>query len=202
MMRTVLKTAPTAEPVTLTEAKLHLRLAVDSEEAETYTRENALLTRLITLARKRVEFLTARALMTQTWYGYLDEFPAEDYILVPKPPLQSATVKYKIKIGTESTFTYFDTDVKSHWGRLVLKPDYSWPTDALYPTNPITVEFVCGYAAAASVPECAKQAMLIMVSDMYESRGAPGPGGTSEIVSRAMDALLDEISVRRFGSCI
>lgn len=78
-MRLKLITTPAAEPITLDEAKNHLK--VDSAD------DNALISTLIKTARQLTERETKRALITQTWKLYLDESPAEIYI--PKPPLQS-----------------------------------------------------------------------------------------------------------------
>ena len=58
-MPSVLVTAPTEEPVSLAEAKLHLR--VD------YTNDDVLIGALITAARQHAENDTRRALVTQTW---------------------------------------------------------------------------------------------------------------------------------------
>jgi len=63
-----LVTPPAVEPVTLDEAKAHLRL--DSNEDDTY------VSALIAAARERVELFLRRALITQTFEFTLDGFPA------------------------------------------------------------------------------------------------------------------------------
>jgi len=78
-LRLKLKTAPSAEPITLDDAKSHLK--VDSAD------DNVLITAQITTARQFGERETKRAFITQTWKMYLDSAPAE--IEIPKPPLQS-----------------------------------------------------------------------------------------------------------------
>ena len=47
---------------------------------------------------------------------------------------------------------------------------YTWPNESLYPSNPIEIEFVCGYGLAADVPEDIKDAMLLMTGEAYENR--------------------------------
>ena len=74
-----LHVAPTVEPITLAEAKLHLK--IDSAE------DNALIIALITTARDLAEKETMRAFISQTWHMYRDDSPAE--FDIPKPPLQS-----------------------------------------------------------------------------------------------------------------
>jgi len=78
-MRLKLITAPDIEPVTLDEAKNHLK--IDSSE------DNSLISALIVTARQLAEKETNRAFITQTWEMYLDEVGNE--IEIPKPPLQS-----------------------------------------------------------------------------------------------------------------
>ncbi len=78
-MRLNLKTAPSVEPITLTEGKLHLK--VDGND------DNTLITALIKTVRRLAEAETKRAFITQTWQMYLDSAPAE--IRIPKAPLQS-----------------------------------------------------------------------------------------------------------------
>ena len=58
-MTVVLTTAPAVEPISLAEAKAHLRLDASDEDA--------LLTALITAARMFVERTLGVALITQSW---------------------------------------------------------------------------------------------------------------------------------------
>lgn len=104
-MKLKLKTAPTVEPVTLEEAKLHLR--VDSGD------DNTLITALILTARQLAERETKRAFVTQTWQMYLDQ--ASAVIEIPKPPLQSVE-SIKTISTVEST-----VDAESLQGQAVLK---------------------------------------------------------------------------------
>lgn len=94
-----LKTAPAVEPISLDEAKLHLK--VDSAD------DNALITALIKTARQLAEKETKRAFITQTLQMLLDSAPA--LIEIPRPPLQSVV---SIKAIT-ATQTYVDQDSAS-----------------------------------------------------------------------------------------
>ena len=58
-MRASLTVPPAGEPLTLAEAKLHLRVDLNDDDA--------LITALISAAREQVEFLTGQRLITQTW---------------------------------------------------------------------------------------------------------------------------------------
>jgi uncharacterized phiE125 gp8 family phage protein len=130
----------------------------------------------ITAAREHVESITRRALLTQTWDYYLDAFPSKNFIKLPFGNLQSVTsIVYKDSDGTETTLTA-DTDylVETNGegcGRIVLPYGCSWPSATLYPSNPITIRFVCGWTAAASIPKRIKQACLMIVANLYANRG-------------------------------
>ena len=142
------------------------------------TTEDDLLTDLIQAAREHVEDITRRALLTQTWYYYLDEWPDGDFIKLPFGNLQSAglSVKYKDSDGTETTLTlttdYLIETNGEGIGRIVLPYGESWPSDILYPSNPITVEFACGWTAAASIPSKIKSACLLILADLWSNREA------------------------------
>jgi uncharacterized phiE125 gp8 family phage protein len=88
-METTLKTAPVKEPVSIDDAKKHLRVDDD------YTDDDSLLVSIVVDARDWVEQYLWRKLITQTWYAYLEEWPAGGYIELPFGKLQSVTaVKY------------------------------------------------------------------------------------------------------------
>ena len=65
-MGTLKITDASVQPVTLAEAKLHLRVDVADDDA--------LITALITAARQRAEFITHRTLITTTWELSQDAF--------------------------------------------------------------------------------------------------------------------------------
>jgi len=147
LFRPVCYTAPTAEPISLTEAKLHLRLAVDAVGAAAYTAEDSELTGRIAAVREAAETETWRKLVLQVWDLYLDEWPDEEIIL-PYPPLMSVEfVKYTDTAGVVTTLatTEYIVDRASEPGRIVLGYDKSWPDVELYPVNPIQIRFKCGY---------------------------------------------------------
>jgi hypothetical protein len=70
------------------------------------TYEDDLLNSIITAAREHVEDITRRALLTQTWDYYLDEWPRENFIKLPYGNLQTvSSVKWKDTDGDETTLT-------------------------------------------------------------------------------------------------
>jgi len=179
-------TPPASEPITLAEAKPHLRVDI--------TDDDTLITNLIIAARQYCEKFQNRAYITQTWELWLDVWPEKDYITIPLPPLQSVVhVKY---YGTDDTEYTMDTadyfvDTKSEPGRVALAYGKSWPTTTLRPANGVAVQFTAGYGDAASaVPETVKQAMYLLIGHWYENREATLAGTVSREVEFAVHSLL------------
>ena len=166
-METTLKVAPVAEPISLDEAKRHLRIDIDETDHDDYLQD------LITVAREQVETITWRKLVTQTWYAYLQNWPRGEYIELPFGNLQSVTaIKYTDDDGDESTWDNTEYIVGTDYqkGRVTLADGYTWPNETLYPSNPIEIEFLCGYGLAVSVPSRLKHAMKMIMSELFENR--------------------------------
>lgn len=164
-MGLVLLTGPAEEPATVAEAKAHLR--VDTAEDDT------LIGYLITAAREHVESHCRRALVTQTWDLFLDDYPAGDEIALPWPRLRSVeSIQYHKEDGTSATFSSsnYAVDTASEPGRVALASGASWPTAELRPVNGFQVRFQAGYGAAGTVPRAIKQAILLIVGALYENR--------------------------------
>lgn len=163
----VLQSAPASEPVTLQEAKDHCRVEVSTDDT--------FITNLIVTARGMVEAFTRRALITQTWDFWLDFFPCDDRIKLPRPPLSSVSfVKYYDTDAVLQTMSSSDyqVDDKKIRGAVVLKYNAQWPTTEYGRINAVNVRAICGYGNAAAVPQQLKQAILVTVDDLYNNRGS------------------------------
>jgi len=178
-------TQPASEPVTLAEAKLHLR--VDTND------EDTLISAFITAAREVCEHRTGRSLMTQTREVVLDDFPEYDSIELQFPPVQSITsVKYISQLGVEVTLnaTQYaldnESDFTGHW--VTPASGVSFPlTDDV--ANAVRVRYVAGYADAASVPSGIKSWILLAVGHLYERCNTGGE--VNDIPSAFFSSLLD-----------
>jgi len=170
-MNPSLKTAPLIEPMTLQEAKDHLKVDLGDDDS--------FIIPLIVVARREAEEFMERALVTQTWEYFLDAFPGKDTtaILLPRPPLQTLTsIKYIDTDGILQTWsnTLYKVDDKREPARIVPAFNESYP-DTRVEINAVTIEFIAGYGLnAQDLPEDLVHAMKLIISDRYENRGGPG----------------------------
>lgn len=174
---------PTTEPVSLDEAKDHLRV--------THTDEDQLIDGLIKLAREDVESFVGRALVTQTWQWILDGWPV--VLCVPRPPLQSVTsITYLDENGDSQTWasSKYQVDTSSHPGRIIPVEGEVYPSLQGETLNRVTVTYVAGYGAASTVPQTFKQAMKLLVAQYYVQREPELVGMTSKRSLVSLDRLL------------
>ena len=162
-----LVTLPEIEPVTLIEAKAHLRLDTESDDAY--------VSALITAARERVELFLRRALIPQVFECTIDDFPARDRAIdLPRPPLRSVEwIRYLDTAGELQTLdpgTYTVDASSNEIGRIALAWNRFWPFTR-YTIYAVTIRFAAGYGdAAEDVPQAIRQGILIEVSNLYENR--------------------------------
>lgn len=158
-----LKTAPAVSPVHLEEAKAHLRVSGAGDDAY--------ISSIVEAATSIIENMTSNRFVPQTWTAYLTSFPSDSKIVLPFGKVISvASVKYTNYAGAITTFSSanYTVDTVSSPGKIDLAYEVDWPSDiVLQPVNGIAVEFVSGYT---SVPVEIKQAILLMISHLYENR--------------------------------
>lgn len=168
-MQLVLKTAPTTEPISLDELKIHLRIDEDDSDIDTD------LESIISSAREHIEEITSRKLITQTWDYYFNAFPNDSSFKLPFGNLQSVThVKYIDSDANETTMAVDDEYIVetngTQCGRIVLPYSVSWPSFTAYPSNPINIQYVCGWINASSVPGNIKSAIKLICGDLYANK--------------------------------
>ncbi len=190
-MALVLTTPPAAEPVSLADAKLHLR--VDS------TDEDSLISRAIQSAREYAETFTRRQLVAAAYRLELDRAPCSGRwaaIPIPRPPLASVeSVRYR-KPGaadyTEIDPARYAVDTASVPGRVILLD--GWPALDTERPAALVVEFTAGTEPEA-VPAGIVDAILVMVGDAYENRSSVIVGTVSSQIARTADRLLSPYAV-------
>ncbi len=174
-----LVTPPAEEPVSLIEAKLHLR--VDFDEDDT------LIASLITAARQAAETLTGRQFITARWKLVLDCFPGSvamgvpagqsfslpgHAILLPRVPVQSVVAINYLDMAAvvqslpASTYT---VDTACEPARITPVFGQCWP-NCLPQIGAVSVSFDAGYGTAAQVPEGIKSWIKLRVGSLYAHR--------------------------------
>jgi uncharacterized phiE125 gp8 family phage protein len=186
-------TAPTIEPVSLVEARNHLKL--EATGSPPTHPDDALVSSLIKTTRMHLDGrdgLLSRALITQTWELVLDKFPDSD-IRIRLAPLQSiVSVKYDDPNAVEQTVasSNYMVDITSMPGWVVPITGFAWPVP-LDTINAVRIRFVAGYGAAASdVPEPIRQAMLLLIGHWYENRELVALGHIAPEFPYMVNALL------------
>lgn len=187
-------TPPAVEPVTLAEAKQHLR--VDTNDDDAY------IAGLIQAAREWVESYLDRTLVLTQWTMRLEEFPEE--IELPRPPVATSgtatavTVTYTMATGTTATLDSAQYRVDRHSTPGELYPLYAgtWPVNRA-DENAISVTWWAGYGPNGSdVPAAIRHAMLMLIGTWYERRASADNMGNAE-VPFGVRSLLDS---QRWGS--
>lgn len=216
------KTPPTEEPVSASDAAAFLRL--DGPTAE----DTALLTSLISAARRQVELLCNISLMPQTlrmsmdrfwrperygWYGWyypqnlespyaFHDYPAYEkmWILLPHPPVtQINQITYYDTSAVLQTLdpTLYVADFDSQPPRIGPAMGTTWPATAILPAT-VFIEYEAGYpvdpSGTDSVPEGVKTAIKYLVAHWYEQR-LPVAAGAAVEVPMTVQYMLDPYKV-------
>lgn len=202
-------TQPAVEPLTLAQAKSHLR--VDFTDDDTY------ITSLITAARQYVEQVTNRAIFNRSMLLTLDYFPFPGWsttygqtyntalswyyrgmtIRLPKPALVSVeSITYLAADGVTSIVidpAKYIVDTTSELGRISPAPGYTWPYQQNYLPGQVRITYTAGTygdgVEANNCPQTIIQAMLLLIGHWYEHREAASEKPQTNI-PLAVDALL------------
>jgi uncharacterized phiE125 gp8 family phage protein len=161
-MPKILNTPPVTEPISLAEAKAHLRVM--------HTDEDTFINTLITAARNTVEQRYDLALMAQGWSVFADQWPIQGVFNLPLHPV-SSIIDIKIYGDDDVAATldpaHYFLESASKPARLVMRNGRVFPTPARR-VNGIEIKLTAGFV---SVPIVIKQALLIILADLYASRG-------------------------------
>jgi len=187
---TKLVTPTTGPPVTLGEAKVHLRVTDAAEDADIRRKVNA----ATEFCQRRIP--GHRQFMPATWDFVMDGFP--DSITLPLPPAQSIKwIKYYDADGTLTTLvsTATSTAIVSMFPTddpATIEPAYgsAWPTVRAQ-LDAVTVRYVAGYEDREAVPDTIKEAILLTLGHYYENREAVAVGAPSHEVQMSVDSLLN-----------
>lgn len=174
-------TPPEAAPITLVQAKQHLRIDHDDDDLS--------LEVMIDAAVERFEQTTGRVLMAQTWEFVADAVPSDGVIRLFKCPADAIISITADIAGTDTVIPinqfYFDNT--SMPARIVHKA--AWPQIVNRPGS-LRIRFTAGATATDQVPRAIRVALLMMVAHMYEHRHEASEtslGTTPHAVETVMD---------------
>jgi uncharacterized phiE125 gp8 family phage protein len=191
-MATTLLSGPTVEPVSLAEAKLHLRVDTDAEDT--------LIQSLIMASRLHIEAALDLALITQTWRDHRDAWPRSRTINLPLRPVQGVTAIRILTDDDESRLLdpdAFILDGSANPARLV------WRSTGIAPApntaaNGIEIDFVAGFGDEPSdVPQPIRQALLLLTAHWYENREPVEIGAAATVIPGIISELLSPYRRRR-----
>lgn len=191
-------TEATGDVVSLSDAKLHLR--VDQSDEDSYIQG------LIAAAASEIDSprgWLGRSLLTKTLRLTLDSLPPHT-IALPGVPVQSVDkVEYRDTSGTLQTVDASDYEfdlqaepaliwparsnsiAREHWA-----DDMDWHGPDLF-----RVEYTAGYGTDADIPQIIKQWILLRVGDMYRDRETSIIGTSFSDLSHPA-RMLDNYRVR------
>jgi uncharacterized phiE125 gp8 family phage protein len=152
-----------SEPLTLADAKTHLRETLSDATNDAY------ITSLIKIARQAAEDRSAQTLLQTTWLRTLDAFPC--LIELERPPFISIDwIKYVDSAGALQTLASSEYQVDLSGTRARIAPAYgkSWPTRSQLAA--VTVQYKSGYAAAGNIPTPIVHWIKLAIADMYNRR--------------------------------
>jgi len=196
-MALVVDTAPTVEPLTVEELKL--AWGIDFGE------HDALVDRCGKAARVWVEDFLGRAIVNTTYALHLLDWPDDNVIRLPRPPLSSVTsVKYYDTDSVQQTLStsVYGTETVCQPGLVYLKNGQTWPTLEDEPKKlRVTITYVAGHGATAALALANRQhfaqAIVLVGRDFYENPTwhLPKAGYTNEAATALLwtDRFLGEV---------
>ncbi len=186
-------TPPAVEPVSLDEAKEHLRVVIADDDA--------LIAGLIVAARQAAENYTRRAFVAQTWEAGYSAFPCHAFELAKPPLIEVVSVSYTDDDDVAQTLSasLYVVDDYAEPAKLIRKRNATWPAITEMGAR-VRIRFTAGYAGegspangAENVPEAIKQAIKLHLGEMYENREA------ATAMPQACESLLHPYRVYGWG---
>lgn len=186
-------TPPEIEPISLLEAKDHLRVRHDLQDD--------LIEALIRDARTRVENLTQRPLITQTLRMDYARFPSyADSLALSRVPVQSVdSLTYLDSAAERQTLDAADYDLLLPTADPIILPriNAQWPAHTARPES-IQVTVTAGYGdTAEDVPGDLRRAILLLIGHWHENAELSAPILIRE-VPRSFDWITNSYRYFKF----
>lgn len=195
---------PDSEPVSLIEAKQHLRVDFDDDDS--------LILGYIAAARQYCERLMDRAIFQRSMRLTLDTFPLPSFdgtvgtttkdvyldwycreliIRLPKPATISVeSITYRDNDGTTKTLdpSYYVVDVTSEPARIAPAPGHTWPALQNYVPGQVVIDYTAGTYDEDNCPWTIKAAILLVLGHLYANREQ-----TTETALKTLPLGVDEL---------
>lgn len=191
------KTAPSVEPVTLAEARSHLRLVASGSPAS--HPDDDFVESAIQAAREHAENFMRRTIIETEFEWKFDKFPgtSKDALILPRNSVISvSSIGYTDSDGNSQTFSDYTLSTSGFYSFIVPDYDLPWPT-ARGHTEDVTITFKAGYAPdsspadyRANVPASIKSAIKLFVGHLYENRETVALGTIATNLPMAFESLL------------
>lgn len=156
------------EPITLNEAKAHLRIETSFTDDDTY------ITTLISVARNICENYVGFMLAHNTKvHYYMDAFPDNEVIyLYGVSNLVSLTIHYDDQNGNNQLLdsSLYNIDVHSIPSRIFLKENSNFPSTSDSIPSAVNITIDAGPLASYELPRSLYQAILLTIGHLYENR--------------------------------
>lgn len=182
---------PEVEPVSLGEAKEHLRIAADVAEDDSYVMG------LIAAGRRLVESRIGSATTATRWTAKLSRTGCggccSSGLLLPMPPLLvDAEHPFECVLrredGTKTTIDPAAYVLDDESWPAVLRPRTGWPATGCGLS--VSVIFWAGVRRPEEVPAQIRAALKMLVGTWYENRESVATETGAAILPHAVDALL------------
>ena len=181
----ILLTAPTAEPVTLAEAKLAARIG-DTDAFD------LVVPGLIVAARQMAEQQTGQLFMQQTWRAELVDWPAATDVLHVYRASAAVVTYWTGTAWASLSGASYMFDALGSGTALAPVTGGAWPALVDKPVGPrVRVDLTAGATSAAAVPECVKLYIKALVAWWIDNPSAGTPGSLQE--APFLRALLDPV---------
>lgn len=205
---------PVSGPLSLAQAKEHLRIVGTSEDS--------LITGYLWAAIKYVEEATARALLPSTWRQRLDRFPlasidapwrqagdrwpgvaaypgwaSGSIQLLRNPAIALTALSYLDNAGTAQMVDVATLLLAADQepARVSPAPATSWPINVLPRPGAVSITYTAGYATNTDIPAYIVQAAYLMLGHWYENREAVAVGVVPAVIPMAAEALINLAAV-------
>jgi len=185
-------TAATSYPVSLTEAKSHLK--VDTNADDTY------ITSIIKAATQLSEEYTNRFFINTVIDQTCSDF-AQLQTLFKSKVSAVAHVKYYDNDNSLQTLSasIYDTQLQYEPSQIQLAENQSFPSITKR-NDAVVTRYTVGYGSAASdVPEIIKQAILLTIGNFYQNRNSVVIGRIATELPMNVKWLLDTYKVQIVG---